>query len=1009
MKKRSVKIYLLVFLGILLVPLTVIPSQVMNYLTYLLQSGQGTELSAIVPVITVFFFSILAVSILETIKTFVHGITLEERSQQAICNLFSRLLRTSPDFFRTNDAGKVSNRVLHETRRAELFWLSVETTLPVSLISLLGFSYVMFFGLGTDTPFIGPYIPQDYSQAGNWFLGGLILLLAPLQGTFLVMDRKIQTVNQRAMAVDDEMANTSLETIQNVAEIRSHNAFEFALDRVKSKLDSLRRLELDIAKIRSIFSGINPLLDGLSKVFLLGMGARLCVGDLNWGGLHVSAIAWKDYMGFAGVAMLVNGNIKGLSDLIFQWRLSKQMLRRVAEYNDTPKVFVEDVSAPKAAASDQGLAYVNLSVETPQGGHILNALNLKINPGEHVAFVGPSGCGKSTAMNVIVREMISTRGDVYLGEVPVTEIDFVSLTRELGYVRQKPVMFNMSLRENLLFGIYADAATQPDGAAQDAQLIDVVRKVGLTHDIIKKSLDAPLPKNRLGLDLARHIEKIRGEFQKKNSTDAIPYEKFSVEKILNNATVGENIFFGKTSAVIQSAGQNKSPSALLLDTCSEGQLIDHLLILAIESFRNGSNVFEKLAKENNRIQKKIRNTFHESEHGHELNLQKITVSGSFFNREELIVLLDAALALDMNLALSTAPIPLEQEILTCRKRLSASNARRCLASGFDQPSAESLALREVLIGGRVDKKVHGATGAIDEKILEILNECGLSDDLVLAGLENKAGSQGQFLSGGQAMKLAIARVLMKKPSVLLLDEATAALDEQSQAQIVALIENEFRDKTVISISHRLSTIRHFDQIFVFDRGQVVQSGTYTELVRQPGLFRFLVEQENSETLPPLKESVTTSSSQSRVAPLQENARHALSVAPLFKDLRGEHLMLLDSIISYRYCKQGTVLFRRGDAGDELFVLLDGEIVFSNDNDSEGTIVDRCGPGTVFGELALFGRVPRTMGARATQECRFGVIQRDDLIGLIRQAPDISLMLLETVSRRLAKERGVGLS
>ncbi|KAF7786040.1 ATP-binding cassette, subfamily B, bacterial [Pseudoalteromonas rubra] len=142
-----------------------------------------------------------------------------------------------------------------------------------------------------------------------------------------------------------------------------------------------------------------------------------------------------------------------------------------------------------------------------------------------------------------------------------------------------------------------------------------------------------------------------------------------------------------------------------------------------------------------------------------------------------------------------------------------------------------------------DNVLYGRPDASEEDLLKAIDKAeasefikSLEDNEGNTGLDAQVGERGVKLSGGQRQRIAIARVLLKNAPILILDEATAALDSEVEAAIQDSLDSLMTGKTVIAIAHRLSTIAQMDRLIVMDQGQIVEQGTHDELLSQNGIY-----------------------------------------------------------------------------------------------------------------------------------------------------------------------------
>ncbi|MDR3621260.1 MAG: ABC transporter ATP-binding protein [Paludisphaera borealis] len=163
----------------------------------------------------------------------------------------------------------------------------------------------------------------------------------------------------------------------------------------------------------------------------------------------------------------------------------------------------------------------------------------------------------------------------------------------------------------------------------------------------------------------------------------------------------------------------------------------------------------------------------------------------------------------------------------------------------------------VFAGTIAQNIAYGCTGASPEAIRQAAESACIHQEILMmpGGYKARVAERGQNLSGGQRQRLALARIFLKNPPILILDEGTSALDNISERLVQKAINVARADRTVILVAHRLTTLLETDRIIVFEDGKVVETGSYGDLVQADGAFADLVRSAVSGILDPDEEAV----------------------------------------------------------------------------------------------------------------------------------------------------------
>jgi ATP-binding cassette subfamily B protein len=151
-----------------------------------------------------------------------------------------------------------------------------------------------------------------------------------------------------------------------------------------------------------------------------------------------------------------------------------------------------------------------------------------------------------------------------------------------------------------------------------------------------------------------------------------------------------------------------------------------------------------------------------------------------------------------------------------------------------------------LFSGNIQKNITLNDDIDEERVMEALKTSYANEfvDEMAEGIQSAVMERGSTFSSGQRQLLSFARALAHNPSIFILDEATANIDTQTEKLIQKAIENVTKDRTTVVIAHRLSTIRNSDKIIVLRNGEIIESGSHTELINKHGYYKSMLEKQN---------------------------------------------------------------------------------------------------------------------------------------------------------------------
>lgn len=253
------------------------------------------------------------------------------------------------------------------------------------------------------------------------------------------------------------------------------------------------------------------------------------------------------------------------------------------------------------------------------------------------------------------------------------------------------------------------------------------------------------------------------------------------------------------------------------------------------------------------------------------------------------------------------------------------------------------------------------------------------------GYDTMVGELGGRLSGGQRQRIAIARAILKDPPILLLDEASSALDPTTEHAINITLEALSKSRTVISVTHRLASAQNADIIFVMKDGVLVEQGKHKELLALQGVYADLWQKQHGF-------HIDSDNQKMSITP------ERLQAIPVFSEVSLDNLLQLAKVFTSKNYGENEIIFRQGEPGDQFYIVVRGKLeVVVAGNRRVGVLED----GDYFGEIALLTESPRTATVKAITQSALIALPRDQFTEFMKKEPAVRSVMESIMRQRRA--------
>ena len=907
--------------------------------------------------------------------------------------LMERVLRFPLSQFKRVSPGEISSMVMSEVAPFGRFF-GDSIAVPVFEGAMFGTILIFMF-------------MQDL------YLGLAASALVPFQA-YLVprLQRTVNVLTETIVMRERELSTQITEVVDGVQEVHAQDGSAHVLEKIRRRLGRVTVDRLEASTRASFLKLCTTLLGHLTPFSFYLVGGWLVIrGDLSFGAL-VAALAahrnlaepWTDLLDY----------YRDLAEARTKFDVVVRQFNPAniwpAILRESPPGEVPHLTGPIEAV---GVGYVD-----ENGWRVLDDVNLRFEHGQKIVIQSSLGSSRDVAASIFSRLYLPTVGSLRFSGVEASEIHQTTAGTRIALLDSQPAFFDSTVGENLYLALStppnvgrtsdwsleqssgrSGASSRPDAPNHpwvNPHLAGLPDRQALRKRTLELFYQLELDADLYSLGLNQHPElgqnpgfeeeivearaEVLENLARLHLDDLI--QPFDPYRFNNYSTLGENILFGEADDVSIASdrlAESTTVRRLLRESNLDEAFFDiglrcgSILLEILSGLPKGHAFFEQYSLVSEADLPKLAEIVNQVEQSGERSLSD--------RQRSRIMRLTFGLAPQRH-RFGLIDDDLKASVLELRRLLRHYHPEivKDLVSPYDVDQYNwRLSILSNLIFGKIMFGRAHAEARVIHVVDEVVERRGLRDQLLIQALEAPAGVGGRRLSASVRQKLGIARSLLKRPDLVVVNDMLNALDGAARARLTERIFEQTRDATLIWLDTSLPPGIVFDRRYRIDGAHLhePESGTGGRSGRV------------DTPVPRLED------------PLLEEAA-ALRNVPLLASLDSARLKLLAFTGERLEYSPGDILFRQGDEGEEAYVILAGNADIVVERELNRVVLYSLGPGQMIGELAMLCDTPRSATARAKTRLTALRLNREVFFETMRQDPAFSFKVARDLGERLVR-------